>query len=139
MAEHELNGQIKSASLAQQHIVTSENCLKRAADPKIELPTHLLPTTFVLIAAGRQFQSTHPFWNFRYGQNVTQREPESVPKLQSGYINVAGAIVIKVVASQWVAFRVWVELAFLREQKDTVVFCVLHLDDFRSVPWEKRT
>lgn len=40
-------------------------------------------------------------------------------KLQSGYINVAGAIVIKVVASQWVAFHVWVELAFLREQKGT--------------------
>lgn len=73
MAEHELNGQIKSASLAQ-HIVTSENNLKRAADPKIELPTHLLPTTFVLIAAGRHFQSMHPFWNFMYRQNVTQRE-----------------------------------------------------------------
>lgn len=114
MAEHELNGQIKSASLAQKHIVPSENYLKRAADPKIELPTRLLPTTFVLIAAGRHFQSMRPFWNFMYGQNVAQREPESVPKLQSGYINVAGAIVIKVVASQWVAFHVWVELGTKR-------------------------
>lgn len=117
MAEHELSGQIKSASSAQQHIVTSENNLKRAADPKIELRLICFPPLLSLLPPAAFFNPcTHSGISCKDRMSL-RRSLNSVPKLQSGYINVAGSIVIKVVGSQWVTFQVWVRCPFQGDKK----------------------
>lgn len=118
MAEHELNGQIKSASLARQHIVTSENSLKGKPIPSSNL---------------NSFASYHCGISRRDKMSL-KGSLNSVLKLQSGSVNVAGAAVNTSQLSDGWHSR-FGSTALFREQKDTV--SVVHLANFLSVPWEK--